>query len=69
MIIKQQLNNYSTMKFLLVLAVILAVVSIAFLCATLFVSGPSLVYPSIGAGLALVAFILVLVAFVNKSVK
>ena len=57
------------MKFLLVLAVILAVAAIAFLCATLFVSGASLVYPSIGAGLALVAFILVLVAFVNKSVK
>ncbi len=55
------------MKFLLVLAVILAVVAIAFLCATLFTTGASLVYPSIGAGLALVAFILVLVAFVNKS--
>lgn len=57
------------MKFLIVLAVILAVVAIGFLCATLFVSGASLVYPSIGAGLALVSFILVLVAFVNKSVK
>ena len=55
------------MKVLLVLAVILAVVAIAFLCATLFTTGASLVYPSIGADLALVAFILVLVAFVNKS--
>lgn len=55
------------MKFLLVLAVILAVVAIGFLCATLFTTGASLVYPSIGVSLALVAFILVLVAFVNKS--
>ncbi len=57
------------MKFLIGLAVILAVIGVGFLVATLFTTGGSLVYLSIGAGLALVAFIIVLVAYVNKSVK
>lgn len=57
------------MKFLIGLAVILAVIGVGFLIATLFTTGGSLVYLSIGAGLALVAFIIVLVAYVNKSVK
>lgn len=57
------------MKALLVLAVILAIVGVGFLIATLFTAGGSMVYMSIGAGLSLAAFILVLVAYVNKSVK
>lgn len=57
------------MKALLVLAVILAIVGVGFLIATLFTVGGSMVYMSIGAGLSLAAFILVLVAYVNKSVK
>lgn len=57
------------MKFLIGLAVILAVIGVGFLIATLFTSGGSLVTASIGAGLALVAFIIVLVAYVNKSVN
>lgn len=57
------------MKFLIVLAVIFAIVAIGFLVATMFVPGAGVVYPSIGAGLALVAFILVLVGAVSKSVK
>ena len=57
------------MKFLIGLAVILAVIGVGFWVATLFTTGGSLVYLSIGAGLALVAFIIVLVAYVNKSVK
>ena len=57
------------MKFLIVLAVIFAIVAVGFLVATMFVPGASVVYPSIGAGLALVAFILVLVGAVSKSVK
>lgn len=57
------------MKALLVLAIILAFVAVGFLIATLFTSGSALVLISIGAGLALAAFILVLVAYTNKSVK
>lgn len=58
------------MKFLIALAVIFAIIAIGLLCATLFVGTVGgLVYTSIGAGLALVAFILVLVAYTNKSVK
>ena len=57
------------MKALLVLAVILAIVGVGFLIATLFTAGGSMVYMSIGAGLSLAAFILVLIAYVNKSVK
>lgn len=57
------------MKALLVLAIILAIVGVGFLIATLFTTGGSMVYMSIGAGLSLAAFILVLVAYVNKSVR
>ncbi len=57
------------MKFLIVLAVIFAVAAIGFLIATMFVGGNSVIYPSIGAGLSLVAFILVLVGYVTRSVK
>lgn len=57
------------MKFLIALAVVCAVAAIGFLIATMFVSGNSVVFPSIGAGLSLVAFILVLVAYTSKAVK
>ncbi|CCX49168.1 MAG: hypothetical protein J6B36_08840 [Muribaculaceae bacterium] len=57
------------MKFLIALAVIFAVAAIAFLCASLFVEGGALVYTSIGAGLSLVAFILVLVGYASKAAK
>lgn len=57
------------MKFLIALAVVCAVAAISFLIATMFVSGNSVVFPSIGAGLSLVAFILVLVAYTSKAVK
>lgn len=57
------------MKFLIALAVIFAVIAIAFLCASMFVEGGALVYTSIGAGLSLVAFILVLVGYVSKAAK
>lgn len=54
------------MKFLIVLAFIFAILAIGFLVATLFVSGNGVVLPSIGAGLSLVAFILVFVGYVSK---
>ena len=57
------------MKSLLVLAVIFAVVAAGFLCATMFTTGGNLVFVSIGAGLALVAFIILLFAYINKSTK
>lgn len=58
------------MKGLIALAVIFAVVGTGFLIATLFTSATgSVVTLSIGAGLALLAFIITLVAYVNKSVK
>lgn len=57
------------MKILIALAVIFVFVAVGFLVATMFVTSGALVYTSIGAGLALVAFILILVAYVNKSVK
>lgn len=57
------------MKGLVALAVIIAIIGTGFLVATLFTTGGSMVTMSIGAGLALVAFILVLVGYVNKSVK
>ena len=47
------------MKVLIYLAFIFAFVAIGFLVATLFTNGAGVVLPSIGAGLALVAFILV----------
>lgn len=55
------------MKFLIVLAFIFAFLAIGFLVATLFVSGNSVVLPSIGAGLSLVAFILVFVGYVSRT--
>lgn len=55
------------MKFLIVLAFIFAILAIGFLVATLFVSGNGVVLPSIGAGLSLVAFILVFVGYVSKT--
>lgn len=57
------------MKVLVALAIVFAIIAMGFLIATMFVSSDALVYTSIGAGLALVAFILVLVGYVNKSVK
>lgn len=52
------------MKALIVLAFFFALTAIGFLIATLFVEGNSVVLPSIGAGLSLVAFILVFVGYV-----
>ncbi len=63
-------NKYlklTTMKFLIVLAFIFAFLAIGFLVATLFTPGTSVVYPSIGAGLSLVAFILVFVGYVSRT--
>lgn len=57
------------MKGLIVIAIILAIIGVGFLVATLFTSGGNLVFMSIGAGLALVAFILTLVGYVNKAAK
>ncbi|MBD5350110.1 MAG: hypothetical protein HDR89_04415 [Bacteroides sp.] len=57
------------MKFLIVLAFICAFLAIGFLVATLFASGSSVVLPSIGAGLSLVAFILVFVGYVSRTDK
>lgn len=55
------------MKFLVVLAFIFAFLAIGFLVATLFVNGSSVVLPSIGAGLSLVAFILLFVGYVSRT--
>ncbi|MBO4995123.1 MAG: hypothetical protein J6C78_04070 [Muribaculaceae bacterium] len=55
------------MKALIVLAIIFAVVAVGFLISTLFTGGANVVVLSIGAGLALVAFILAFVAYVIKS--
>ena len=57
------------MKGLIALAVILAVIGVGFLIATLFTGGNALILVSIGAGLALAAFIVTLVAYVNKSAR
>lgn len=57
------------MKILIVLAVICAIAAIGFLVATMFTPGANVVYPSIGAGLSLVAFILLLVGYVSKAAK
>ncbi len=57
------------MKFLVVLAFIFAFLAIGFLVATLFTSGAGVVLPSIGAGLALAAFILVFVGYVAHTNK
>ncbi|MEF2643893.1 MAG: hypothetical protein U0M50_07505 [Paramuribaculum sp.] len=55
------------MKFLIVLAFIFAFIAVGFLVATLFVTGNNVVLPSIGAGLSLVAFIIVFVAYVSRT--
>ncbi len=57
------------MKLIIALAVICAVAAIGFLIATMFIPGTSVVWPSIGAGLSLVAFILLLVAYTSKATK
>lgn len=57
------------MKGLIIIAIVLAIIGVGFLVATLFTSGGNLVFMSIGAGLALVAFILTLVGYVNKAAK
>ncbi len=54
------------MKALIVLAFILAFVAVGFLVATLFTEGNAVLYPSIGAGLSLVAFIIVYAAYVTR---
>ena len=64
---KNNLKLYPTMKLLIVLAFIFAFIAIGFLVATLFAPGTSVVLPSIGAGLALVAFILVFVGYVTRT--
>lgn len=55
------------MKILVYLAFIFAFLAIGFLVATLFTTGSGVVLPSIGAGLALVAFIMVFVGYVSKT--
>ena len=68
MIIKLlNIKNPTVMKFLIVLAFIFAFLGIGFLIATLFTTGGSMELASIGAGLSLVAFILVLIDNVNKT--
>lgn len=57
------------MKLVSFLAFVFAFIAAGFLVATAFTTGNSLVYVSISAGLALVAFIILCVAYVNKSVK
>lgn len=57
------------MKLLIVLAFIFAFLGIGFLVATLFAPGASVMLPSIGAGLSLVAFILVFVGYVSRTNK
>lgn len=57
------------MKLLVYLAFICVFIAVGFLIATLFTSGSALVYTSISAGLALVAFIVLFVAYTNRSVK
>lgn len=68
MIIKLlNIKNPTVMKFLIVLAFIFAFLGIGFLIATLFTTGGSMELASIGAGLSLVAFILVFIGYVNKT--
>ena len=57
------------MKFLVFLAFLFAIVAVGLLIFTLFTTGGTMVYASISAGLALVAFIRLLVAFTTRSVK
>ena len=57
------------MKFLVFLAFLFAIVAVGLLIFTLFTTGGTMVYASISAGLALVAFIILLVASTTRSVK
>jgi len=57
------------MKALIVLAFVFAIIAVAFLVATVFTTGPTVIYASISAGLALAAFIIIFVAYTNRSVK
>lgn len=66
---REQYQKLTTMKFLIVLAFIFAFLAIGFLVATLFAPGYGAILPSIGAGLSLVAFILVFVGYVNRTNK
>ncbi len=55
------------MKFIVVLAIICAIVATALLVATCFVDGGALVYATIAGGLALTAFILLFVDYITNS--
>lgn len=57
------------MKALVVLAFVFAIIATAFLIATVFTTGSTMIYVSISAGLALAAFIILFVAYTNRSVK
>ena len=57
------------MKALVVLAFVFAIIAAAFLIATVFTTGSTMIYVSISAGLALAAFISLFVAYTNRSVK
>lgn len=57
------------MKLLEILAFLFAFVAVGFLVATIFTTGSAMVYASISAGLALAAFIILFVAYTNRSVK
>jgi len=62
-------TTFLIMKSLVFFAVVFAIFAVALLVYTLFVSGGTLVYVSISAGLALSAFIIMLVAYSNRSVE
>ncbi len=55
------------MRFLLVLAIICAIVAAGFLIATCFVSDGALLYSSIAGGLGLVAFVLLYAEYLTHS--
>lgn len=55
------------MKLFVFLAFLFAFLAVGFLVATLFTSGAGVILPSIGAALALVAFILVFVGYVSRT--
>lgn len=55
------------MKFLVVLAIICAVIAAGCLLATCFVGGSELMLASVAGGLGLFAFILLMVAYTTKS--
>lgn len=57
------------MKLLVFLAFVFALIAIGLLVATMFTTGSELVFTSVSAGLALSAFIIIFVAYTNRSVK